>query len=180
MKLHTTRMGFERDAAMDVADARAEPIASRIGEDGLENGTYNVLRDSGVFQAMAEMGSSNQEASFLTEVEQIFAAVAAWDRASDLGGNPMHDSGDGALLDTSFPEFAVLYEQHDISSDDFSVDETASPAEADLDGIIDAVTSTEPAPGLETIVDDRDADTGNEQEAEEPEPPDDPTEVLQM
>ena len=198
MRLYNPRMAFGSDAVMDVAGVRDDSKASRVSKDGLENGVYSVLQAGDVSHAMAGMAGRNQEVSNLTEVEQIIAAIAAWDGAADGGmhrmildeepesvesfhAHNMNDSDNSALLDgASLPEVTALYNQHGISSDDLGVDEAASPIESNLDGIIDDMISTEPAPGLEIIVDERDADAGNEQEAEEPEPPDDRADVLQM
>ena len=174
MKLYTPRIVFGSDAAMDVADERDGPEASRVGADRLENSTYNVLQVGDVSQVMTEMAGRNQM------IDDESESIQGWPGVDSSHAHGMQDSGDVALLDALFPETAVLYEQHGISSDDFSVDEAASVAEGDLDGIIDAVMSTEPAPGLETIVGDRDSDAENEQEMGEPEPSDDPADVFQM
>ena len=175
MRLYNPRMASGSDGAIDVADDRN--LQSRVGEDGLENSAYSVLQAGDVSQVIAKMAGGNPMTD--DESESIWSGICVVSSYA----HEMHNPADDKLLDamnTLLPEVALLYEQHDVSSYDLGADEASALAEGDLDGIIDTIISTEPAPGLETIMDDRDVDVENEEETEEPEPPDDLADVLQM
>ena len=176
MRLYNPRMASGSDEAIDVADGRN--LQSLVGEDGLESIAYSVLQAGDISQAIAEMAGRNPVIGD-DESESIWSGIGV----DSSYAHEMHNPAEGSLLDVvdvSFHEVAALYEQHGVSSYDPGVDEAAVSAEGDLDGIIDTMMSTEPAPGLETIMDDRDADVKNEEEEVETEPPDAPADVLQM